>query len=132
MNYLKLKEKYPNGMDTFFDWLSDIPLMRHSPAEYADNAYTLWFFWKTFDYNHIDKSIVIDRRHYVTSLQELLLSNSREFDGLYWVRAPYDNIVFGKYEDSHEQFVKIIVKNENNYEGCFYILEIIINNGWYD
>jgi hypothetical protein len=131
MNYLDLKKRFPKSTRTFFEWVS-----KQNPDnqnEYVDNIYLYQFFSKYFEYRFDlpTRTIFIDEdKSYFSVLKDDIISNSSIIDYDYYISK--NRIIYDKYSDTGRDFIKINVRQENEYESAFFVLEKLIENKFYE
>lgn len=129
MNYLNFKKQFPKSIKVFFDWVS-----KQNPEEqndYVDNVYFYQFFSKHFEYRQIPEgTLIIDnKKEYFTLLKNDLL--------VYRGNANYNNffannkLIFSKYSDTNEEYIRIKINSESSFESAFFVLERLIENEYY-
>lgn len=125
MNYLNFKNPYPKSINKFFCWVS-----KQNPNdqnEYVDNAYFHQFFLSIFEFSTGD-GITIRDEHQIDILEPILTKKLYK-DNLRGIHK--SNITIQQYIDPSFSYIRIRLNQESDYENAFYVLETLINNGFY-
>lgn len=131
MNYLNYKKQFPKSIKLFFEWVSK--QNRYQLNQYFDNIYFHKFFSEYFVYREgmYNRALFIDtKKEYFQQLKSELVSHS--LDENFCRFFEYDQILFSNYSDTKKEYIRIFVESESSFESVFFVLEILIENAYYD
>ncbi len=129
MNYLHFKKQFPKSIKVFFNWVS-----KKNPVNlYVDNIYFYQFFSEYFYYRqgeHNNALLIDTEKEYFQQLKSELVSHSLDENFCRFFED--DQILFGNYSDTKKEYIRIFVESESSFESVFFVLEILIENAYYD
>lgn len=132
MNYLNYKKQFPKSIKLFFEWVSK-QNRYYQLNQYFDNIYFHEFFSDYFVYRQgmYNRALFIDtKKEYFQQLKSELVSHSLDENFCRFFED--DQILFGNYSDTKKEYIRIFVESESSFESVFFVLEILIENAYYD
>ena len=132
MNYLNYKKQFPKSIKLFFEWVSK-QNRYYQLNQYFDNIYFHEFFSDYFVYREgmYNRALFIDtKKEYFQQLKSELVSHSLDENFCRFFED--DQILFGNYSDTKKEYIRIFVESESSFESVFFVLEILIENAYYD
>lgn len=143
MNYIYFKEHFPKTCQKFFEWVSTQD--SNCKNDYVDNVYFYLFSCEFFGTQWGDKNnyySVGDRKIYITEKKHIEVIKPRldinaENNKVYLLqgRNQYETdfkILFGKFSDTKEDFIRIRVDEAGDFKTVFKCFEILLNEGFYE
>ena len=133
MNYLNYKKQFPKSIKLFFEWVSKQNPDNYTLKYYVDNHYYYHFFSEYFGYDRNGQQTIFyifSNKKYFQQLKSELVSHSLDENFCRFFED--DQILFGNYSDTKKEYIRIFVESESSFESVFFVLEILIENAYYD